>query len=183
MEFKEILSVTGKPCLCKIIAHTKTGLIVESLVDKKRFPVYSSDKISNLEDISIFSVEEDVPLKNVLKKISDKENGGKSIDHKSDDKTLRQYFLEVMPDFDQERVYNSDIKKVILWYNLLQENQLLDFDAWNKTDEETAKEIPEEVQQEKEEAAAEPKPKVKKTAKPVNKAPEKKKVKESDDKE
>jgi len=127
MDLKEILSVTGRPGLFKTVANTKTGLIVESLIDKKRIPVYASDKISNLDDIFIFTTDNEKPLKEVFKLIYDKENGGKSIDTKSDDKKLREYFEQILPAFDKERVYNSDIKKVFSWYNLLIENNFLDF--------------------------------------------------------
>jgi hypothetical protein len=127
MDLKEILSVTGKPGLYTTVAHTKAGLIVESLIDKKRIPVYPSDKISNMEDILIFTTENEKPLKEVFKLIYEKENGGKSIDHKSDDKKLREYFEQILPDFDKDRVYTSDIRKVFSWYNQLIENKLLDF--------------------------------------------------------
>jgi hypothetical protein len=127
MELKEILSVSGKPGLFKVVAHTKSGLIVESLIDKKRIPVYASDKISNLEDISIFTTEEDMLLKDVLKLIYDKEKGGPCIESKADDKKLKEYMEAVLPQYDKDRVYLSDIKKLFSWYNLLQKNNLLDF--------------------------------------------------------
>jgi hypothetical protein len=127
MDLKEFLSVTGKPGLCKIIAKNKTGMIVESIIDKKRFPVYTSDKIINMEDVSIYTTGEDMQLGNVFKKIFDKENGGKSIDHKSDDKKLREYFEQILPEYDKDRVYASDIRKVINWYNILQSQSILDF--------------------------------------------------------
>jgi hypothetical protein len=127
MDLKEILSVTGKPGLYKTISKTKTNLIAESLVDKKRIPVYASDKMSTLADINIFTTGEDIPLKDVLKLIYDKENGGKSIDHKSDDKKLKEYFEQVLPTYDKGRVYASDIRKIFNWYNILQGFNLLDF--------------------------------------------------------
>ena len=127
MDLKEILSVTGKPGLYKTIANTKTGIIVESLIDKKRVPVYASDKISNLEDISIFTTDKEKPLKEVFKLIYDKEKGGKCIDHKEADKKLKEYFEQILPDYDKERVYTSHIKKVFSWYNQLIENNLIDF--------------------------------------------------------
>jgi len=127
MDLKEILSVTGKPGLYKIIAHTKTGMIIESLIDNKRIPVYASDKISNLEDIYIFTTETEKPLREVFKIIYDREKGEKCISHKEDDRKLKEYFGQVLPDYDRERVYTSDIKKVYAWYNLLIENKLLDF--------------------------------------------------------
>jgi hypothetical protein len=127
MDLKEILAVSGKSGLFKIIAHNKTGVIVESMLDHKRMPVYATDKISNLEEISVFTTDKDILLKEVFKLIYEKENGGKAIDSKSDDKKLREYFEQVLPNFDKEKVYTSDIRKMFVWYNQLHENNMLDF--------------------------------------------------------
>jgi hypothetical protein len=132
MELNEIISITGQGGLFKVIARTKTGLIVESLKDNKRQPVSGTQKISALEDVSLFGQSEDVPLTKVFKNIFDKENGGKAIDAKSDDKSLKAYFLAVFPDYDQSRVYVSDIKKVFTWYNTLHDLGLLKPIAENK---------------------------------------------------
>jgi len=128
MELKEILAVSGKVGLFKIVSQTKNGLIVESMLDKKRMPVYASDKISNLEEISIYSDDKEVPLKEIFKTIFDKEAGGKTIDSKSEDAKLKAYFAEVLPTYDREKVYASDIKKVFNWYNILHDNQMLVFE-------------------------------------------------------
>ena len=125
MDLSGIISIAGMPGLYKVVAHSKNGLIVESLIDKKRFPAYSSSKVSALEEISVFTTGEDMPLKDVLQKIADKEKMGPAIDNKSKDEELKKYFGEAMPDYDKERVYTSDIKKIIGWYNLLQRNDLL----------------------------------------------------------
>ena len=151
MDLKEILSVAGKPGLYKTIANTKTGMIVESLIDNKRIPVYASDKISNLEDIYIFTTETEKPLKEVFKIIYDREKGEKCISHKEDDRKLKEYFGQVLPDYDKERVYTSDIKKVFAWYNLLIENKLLDFT------EKTEEPAPVEAKEEKTDEPAETK--------------------------
>lgn len=127
------------PGLYKVVAQSKNGLIVESLIDKKRIPAYSHYKISALEDISIFTTGEDMPLSEVFQKISDKENGGPAADHKGNDNELRTYFGGVIPEYDQERVYGSDIRKVINWYNLLQKNDLLKPKADDKAEEVTEK--------------------------------------------
>lgn len=137
MDLSKILSISGKPGLYKMIGQTKNGAIVESLEDKKRFPAFASDRISSLEEISIFTHEEDVPLKDVLKAIYDKQNGEKAIDHKSDPDDLKAFFEDAFPDYDQERVYVSDIKKVINWYNLLHDYDMLDFTEEEKEDEVT----------------------------------------------
>lgn len=137
MDLKEILAVSGKGGLFKIISQTKNGLIVESMLDKKRMPVYATDKISNLEEISIYTEDKEVPLKQIFKSIYEKESGARAIDPKSDDAKLKTYFAEVLPDYDRERVYASDMKKVFSWYNILHENQMLVF-----TEEEEKKEEP-----------------------------------------
>jgi hypothetical protein len=139
MDLKDIMSISGKSGLFKSVAQTKNGLIVESIVDKKRFPVYISDKVSALEDISIFTNDKDLPLKDVMDMIFKKENGGPCIDPKIDDAKLKKYFEEVLPDYDKERVYVSDIRKLFTWYNLLQSHGLL------KMEEEKKEEVQKEV--------------------------------------
>jgi hypothetical protein len=127
MDLSKILSISGKPGLYKMVGQTKTGAIVESLSDNKRFPAFASERISSLEEISIFTNDEDMALKDVLKAIYDKTDGQKAIDHKSKPEELKEFFEEVIPDYDQERVYISDIKKVINWYNLLFDYDILEF--------------------------------------------------------
>ena len=124
---KGILSISGQSGLYKMVAEAKNHIIVESLDTKKRIPVYSTVKVSALEDIAIYTLSEDLPLKEVFKSISDKENGGKAISPKVSGNELKTYFESVVPEYDKDRVYVSDIKKVILWYNTLQEKELLDF--------------------------------------------------------
>ncbi len=124
---KGILSISGQPGLYKLVAEAKNNIVVESLDTNKRMPVYSTSKVSALEDIAIFTTKEDLPLKEVFKAISEKENGGPAISPKSPDKDLKDYFRAVVPDFDKDRVYVSDIKKVLNWYNILQEKNLIDF--------------------------------------------------------
>ncbi|HYQ58954.1 MAG TPA: DUF5606 domain-containing protein [Draconibacterium sp.] len=124
---KGILAVSGQSGLFKMVAESKNSIIVESLDTKKRIPVYSTAKVSALEDIAIYTYEEDVPLKDVFKAISDTEDGGPAISHKSSGNELKEYFAKVLPEYDQDRVYVSDIKKVLQWYNVLQEKDMLDF--------------------------------------------------------
>jgi len=128
MNLKDLLAISGKPGLYKSVGQNKNSLIVESLIDGKKMPVYSAHKISALEDISIYTYEEDVPLKEVFQKIYDKENGGSAIDHKSAGGELKNYMREVLPDFDEERVYNSDLKKMFSWYNSLHKADLLNLE-------------------------------------------------------
>lgn len=127
MDLNEILAISGKPGLYKMVAQTKNSLVVESIADKKRIPAFATDKISALEDISIYTEEGDEPLKNILKKIYEKEEGGKTISHKSNNAEIKDYFTEVVPNYDEDKVYVSDIKKILRWYNLLQENNMLEF--------------------------------------------------------
>ena len=125
---KEILSVTGKPGLFKLISQGKNMLIVESLIDGKRIPAYTKDKVVSLGDIAIFTETEEVPLGKVLEKIKAKENGAICpVDAKSDNNLLRKYMAEVLPEYDRERVYPSDIRKLITWYNLLINSNITEF--------------------------------------------------------
>lgn len=125
---KEILSVTGKPGLFKLVSQGKNMLIVESLIDGKRIPAYSRDKVVSLGDIAMFTETEEVPLSEVLEKLKTKENGQPaSIDPKADNDTLRKFMAEILPDYDRDRVYPSDIRKLISWYNLLINNNITEF--------------------------------------------------------
>ncbi|MCF6367162.1 MAG: DUF5606 domain-containing protein [Bacteroidales bacterium] len=127
MDLSKILSISGKPGLYKHIAQSKTGIVVESVSDGKRGSAFASDQISSLSDISIFTTDEDIKLEDVLKKIYDKEEGKKAISPKSSSAEIKTYFEEVLPEYDKDRVYVSDIKKVLKWYNLLSENNILEF--------------------------------------------------------
>lgn len=119
MNLTGIIAISGKPGLFKVVAQGKSNIIVESLEERKRFPAYASDRISALDDISIYTYDEDKPLKEIYVSIYEKENGGTTISHKEDLKKLQTYLLGVLPNYDQERVYPSDIKKLFQWYNLL----------------------------------------------------------------
>ena len=126
MDLSKILTITGKSGLYKVISSTQSSLVAESLDDGKRIPVFASSRSSTLEDISIFTKSEDVPLKDVLWKMHEAETGKKSsVDHKADNESLKDYFEKIVPDYDKERVYPSDIKKVIKWYNTLLEHNMI----------------------------------------------------------
>ncbi|MDD2287381.1 MAG: DUF5606 domain-containing protein [Bacteroidales bacterium] len=125
MDLSKILSISGKPGLYLLVSQTKTGALVESLLDGKRQPAFSNERISSLEDISIFTLEEDIPLKKVFELIYSKENGGECISHKSDNNKIVQYMEEILPDFDRDRVYVSDMKKLFSWYNILNAKGLI----------------------------------------------------------
>ncbi len=135
MELTGILAIGGKPGLYKMVTQTKTGLIVEGLDDKKRFPVYSAHQISSLEEISIYTYEEDLPLINVFEKMHDFLQGKEPISPKSSKNELLSFFKQVLPNYNEEQVYVSDIKKVIQWYIALSANNLLVFDKEEVTTE------------------------------------------------
>ncbi|GET34818.1 hypothetical protein PbJCM13498_36810 [Prolixibacter bellariivorans] len=140
---KGILAISGQPGLFKVVSEGKNNIIVESLLNGKKMPAFASSKISSLEDIAIYTLQEDVPLKEVFKNIIEKENGGKAISHKASTEELTNYFAEVLPDYDRDQVYISDIRKVIQWYNLLQEKELLNDDD-EENEEETESETSED---------------------------------------
>lgn len=119
MELKDIVAINGKSGLYEIKAQSKGGIIVESLIDSKRIPITVTHNISALNEIAIYTYEEEIPLRIVLKSIGEKENGKEALSHKENDKVLTSYFREVLPNFDEERVYTSNIKKIVQWYNLL----------------------------------------------------------------
>lgn len=129
MNLTGIIYIAGMSGLFKVIAQTKNGFVVESLIDQKRMPISSSQRVSSLEDISIFTKGENMPLADVLTKI--KENSATLIDTKSDSKTLRSYFKTIVPDYDEEKVYDSDIKKLLTWYSLLKDSP----EYWEKKEE------------------------------------------------
>lgn len=123
---KDLMAISGKGGLFRYLAQARNGIVVESLTDKKRTVAPPAARVSALEDISIFTETEDMPLADVLYRIHEKEAGGTTADPKSGNDQLKAYFAEVLPEYDAERVYVSDIKKVLTWYNLLHELGLLE---------------------------------------------------------
>jgi hypothetical protein len=115
-----IIAISGQPGLYKVVAQSKNGIIVESLTDKKRSSVSSTAKVSSLEDISMFTTGEDKPVAEIMQSIFDKEKGGPAVDAKSDDKAIVSYFAGILPDYDKDRVYTSNMRKLFGWYNGLQ---------------------------------------------------------------
>ncbi len=125
MNLEKILSISGKPGLFALKVQTRTGFLAESLIDGKKISVSLKVNVSLLSEISIYTFNAEKPLSDVMRAIAIKENEGQSISHKEDNATLIAYFSEILPDYDTERVYPSDIKKVINWYNLLQSKGLV----------------------------------------------------------
>ncbi len=126
---KNILAITGKPGLYKLVSRGNNHLIVESLADGKRIPTFARDRIISVADVSMYTTAEDKPLNEILTIIRERENGEVcSFDYKSaNNDELREWFVTVLPDFDRERVYPTDIKKLIQWYNILIEAGITDF--------------------------------------------------------
>ena len=140
MSIEKILAISGKPGLFKLLTQTRTSFVVESLNDGKKLTLGLRSNISLLSEIAIYTLTEEVPLREVFKKIQEKENGEKSsVSHKDDKDKLEEYFFDVLPDYDEDRVYASDIKKVLRWYNILHEKGYNNFEAEEKEDEKQEK--------------------------------------------
>ncbi|TFG75218.1 MAG: hypothetical protein E4H26_06510 [Flavobacteriales bacterium] len=128
MGLDKILAIGGKPGLFRLVTQTRAGFVAESLLDGKKITVGLRSNVSVLSEIAIYTLEKEVPLHEVFQSIKSKENGGKtSVNHKDEKIKLEEYFFEVLPDYDEDRVYPSDIKKVIQWYNILHDNGINDF--------------------------------------------------------
>ncbi|MBN9282810.1 MULTISPECIES: DUF5606 domain-containing protein [unclassified Flavobacterium] len=143
MSIERILAISGKPGLYALKLQTRTGFVAESLLDGKRITVGLRSNVSLLSEISIYTYEGEVRLAEVFRAIAEKEDNGPALSHKEDNAKLESYFREVLPQFDEDRVYASDIKKVLNWYNMLQAKGLVSKDApaeVEATTEETATE-------------------------------------------
>jgi len=129
MNIKDILTISGQPGLYKLISQGKNAVIVENLETGKRMPSHASNRISALEDISVFTDSEELALKELFKRLFVKEDGKQSPNPKKmTGDALKKYFAELVPDYDRDRVYVSDIKKAIQWYNLLVSKEMLDLE-------------------------------------------------------
>ncbi len=126
IKLKDILSISGKGGLFTYIAQARNGIVVESIDDNKRHVAAATARVSSLEDIAIFTHDEEVPLADIFFMIHEKADGKETLSHKSPVKELKSYFEELVPDYDEERVYVSDIKKVFQWYNQLLGHDLLE---------------------------------------------------------
>ncbi len=167
MALKDYMAISGHSGLFKFVAQGRNGIIVESLTDGKRMQISATSRVSTLSDISIFTDTGDVPLSQVLESIKELTKEQPTISHKSSEKELRDLFASVLPDYDQERVYISDIRKVLAWYNQLQKVGMLDF---SEEEQEATEEKVEEGTKGEGEVVSEEKPK----ATPKKKEPAKK---------
>lgn len=156
MDLSKILSISGKPGLYLMVGEAKNNLIVESLIDGKKIPSFAHDRVSTLKEISVYTESEDVALEKVLKGIYDYTEG-KPVENpkKSSGDVLKSTFAEILPDYDRDAVYVSDIKKIFSWYNLLLEKELLEFTE----EEETADASDEQAEEVKTEEKQKEKPK------------------------
>jgi hypothetical protein len=145
MDLKEILSITGKPGLYKLIARSRTGVIVEAFADGKRFPVMASQNVSSLGDIAIYTDTEEVPLAEIFKTIFTKQEGKETLAPKASGAEIEAYFITILPNYDRERVYTSDMKKVLNWYNILHKEGLITEEAFAEKTEEATTEAAEKA--------------------------------------
>nr|WP_315132235.1 DUF5606 domain-containing protein [uncultured Flavobacterium sp.] len=129
MNLEKILAISGKPGLYVLKVQTRTGFVAESLSDGKKITVNLKSNVSLLSEISIYTYEAEKPLAEIMSNIAKKENNGEAISHKEDNAKLTAYFREILPEYDEERVYPSDIKKVLNWYNMLQSKGLVTDEA------------------------------------------------------
>jgi hypothetical protein len=141
MDLTKIISISGKPGLFKLVSQAKGSFIVEDLDKGKKTSISAHNNVSLLENVAIYGVSEEFPLKEVFTKIYEKENGGPTINHKESGANLRKYIEEVLPDYDESRVYDSDLKKLFQWYNILQAKGLITPEA-ESVEEETSEEKP-----------------------------------------
>jgi hypothetical protein len=125
MTLDKILAIAGKPGLFALKVQTRTGFVAESLLDGKKVTVGLKSNVSLLSEISVYTNTEEKPLTEIMRAIAVKEDNGPAISHKEDNLKLVAYFLEILPDYDQDRVYPSDIKKILNWYNMLQAKGLV----------------------------------------------------------
>ncbi len=166
MSLEKVLSIAGKPGLYTLKTQTRAGFLAESLLDGKTINVSGRHNVSLLSEIAVYTLTEEVPLRKVFEKISTKENGKEAISHKASKEELEEYFFGVMPDYDEDRVYPSDIKKVVQWYNLLVKNGLTDFSEPKQDTKEEEKEAGEKTKTPAPKKAAGAKAATPKTANP-----------------
>ncbi|MDI1255134.1 MAG: DUF5606 domain-containing protein [Flavobacterium sp.] len=141
MNLEKILAISGKPGLYALKVQTRSGFVAESLLDGKKITVGLRSNVSLLSEISMYTHSEEKPLADVMRNIAVKEDNGPAISHKEDNDKLVAYFKEILPDYDEDRVYASDIKKVLNWYNMLQAKGLVSKEAPEpKTSEAVAEE-------------------------------------------
>ena len=159
MKITDILAVAGKPGLYQVLASGSASIVVESMVDGKRSSVPGTARVSNLADITMYTHDDDVPLLDILNRMHDAQKGAEGPSHKDAAQTIRDFVDGIVPELDHDRVYQSDLKKLVQWYNLLVSKGAFPLEAPEKPEEAPAEEAP------KKEAKAEKKPAKKAAAK------------------
>lgn len=162
MNVEKILAISGKPGLFELKIQTRSGFVAESLLDGKKITVGMKSNVSLLSEISMYTNTEEKPLVEILRAIAVKENEGPAISHKEDNAKLIEYFSQIVPDYDEDRVYPSDIKKVLNWYNMLQAKGMVSKEEPKVENAESVKEQVVEEVMAKKETAEKPKAKAKK---------------------
>ena len=140
MELKDIMSVSGQSGLFRYVSQARNGIIVESFEDKKRTFVSAATKVSSLEDVAVFTEGKEVPLKKVFRNIHDQGPEFTVPESKSTPEELKKFLEKILPDYDRNRVYVSDIKKIVSWYSIVSSNNLVDFDSLAKEETPAEKE-------------------------------------------
>ena len=140
MSFQKILAISGKPGLYELKVQTRSGFVAESLLDGKKITVSLRSNVSLLTEIAVFAYNEEVKLIDIFKSIATKENGEPTISHKETEDKLKNYFREILPEYNEDRVYTSDIKKIFNWYNLLQPKGYVTLEALNTEEKEATPE-------------------------------------------
>lgn len=153
IQLKDILAISGKGSLYKLIAQARNGIVVESLDDNKRHVAPATARVSSLDDIAIFTIDEEVPLADIFYMIHEKSEGEEILTHKSPVDELKSSFLELVPEYDEERVYVSDIKKVFQWYNQLKKHEMLEVIDKDEEKDDEQEESPAEESDKKEDTA------------------------------
>ena len=139
MNLEGIINVSGKPGLFKVISRSNNNVIIESLIEKKRTAIYSHNQANLLDEIGIYTYNDTIPLSEIFTEIAKKTNCGPSINHKSSKTELTNYFRDILPEYDEERVYISDIKKVIQWYNSMQSLKMIKLEKTKKKESKKTK--------------------------------------------
>ncbi len=136
MSLDKIIAISGKPGIYSLKSQTRGGFLAESLLDGKKLSVGARHNVSVLSEIAIYTTTAEMPLREVFEKIKEKESGAKTISHKVPKDELEEYFFSLIPDYDEDRVYASDIKKVVQWYNILHKNDMMNFSESSSEEEE-----------------------------------------------
>lgn len=170
MQLEKIISISGKPGLYKLISQLKSGFIIEDVLTKKKVSIGNTSQVSLLDNIAMFTFDKEVPLFEVFENVAKNNDYKETISHKSSDAELRAFMLESLPDYDTERVYVSDIKKLAQWYNILSKAGYITPESFAKAEEttaEVAEEKPAKTEKKETKKAA---PKAEKPAAPKAKA-------------